>query len=112
LQLLLCFVIITIIIIVKIINCYIYYLFYYLFYTDRTYRYFTGKPLYHFGYGLSYTTFKYSDGKVSSGNIKIGDSINVSISISNTGNIDGDEIVQVYIQYPDFPKEPRLSLKV
>jgi beta-glucosidase len=68
--------------------------------------------LYNFGYGLSYTTFKYGNVKLSSGSIKIGDSVNVSVSVSNTGGVDGDEVVQIYVQYPNFPEEPHLSLKV
>ena len=55
-------------------------------------------PLYPFGYGLSYTTFKYSDLKVSQTSFKIGDDVKVSVTISNTGKIDGKEVVQLYIR--------------
>lgn len=54
-------------------------------------------PLYPFGFGLSYTTFEYSNLKVSSGSIKIGASVNVSVDVKNTGDLDGEEVVQLYI---------------
>ncbi|MCW3785254.1 glycoside hydrolase family 3 protein [Plebeiibacterium sediminum] len=62
----------------------------------RTYRYYNGDPLYPFGYGLSYTTFAYSDLKLSS-TIKAGDSISVSVKVTNTGQMAGDEVVQLYL---------------
>lgn len=55
-------------------------------------------PLYPFGYGLSYTSFEYSDLKISSEILKKGRSITVSIHVTNTGNVDGEEIVQLYTQ--------------
>jgi len=54
-------------------------------------------PLYHFGYGLSYTTFKYSNLRLSKEEIKKDESITVNIDVTNTGNIDGEEVVQLYI---------------
>ena len=63
----------------------------------RTYQYFTGKPLYEFGYGLSYTTFRYSrlNTQVTA------DEVRVSFDITNTGRRDGDEVAQVYVHYPE-----------
>jgi len=58
----------------------------------------TGKPLFPFGYGLSYTTFKYADITLSNSAIKSGDSCTVSFTVTNTGNQDGDEVVQLYIK--------------
>ena len=56
------------------------------------------EPLWHFGYGLSYTTYKYSNLKVQK-SAKLGDkSFKVSVDVSNTGDMDGDEIVQLYIR--------------
>lgn len=55
-------------------------------------------PLYAFGYGLSYTTFGYSNLRLSSSTMKNGGSIKVSVDVANTGNYDGDEVVQLYIQ--------------
>lgn len=63
---------------------------------NRTYRYFKGEPLYAFGYGLSYTTFKYSKFSVAK-TYYTGDTIKVSVNVKNTGKIAGDEVVQLYI---------------
>ena len=57
---------------------------------NRTYRYFRGEPLFSFGYGLSYTTFEYGKPAYKDGQ--------VSVSVKNTGSVDGTEIVQVYIR--------------
>lgn len=56
------------------------------------------EPLYPFGYGLSYTTFKYSDIKIASDNLKKGDVLNVSFNLENTGKYKGTEVAQLYIQ--------------
>jgi beta-glucosidase len=66
----------------------------------RTYRYFNGTPLYEFGYGLSYTTFKYSNMKASS-TIKTNEIVKVSAEVENTGKIDGDEVVELYVKLLD-----------
>ena len=66
----------------------------------RTYMYFKGAPLYPFGYGLSYTTFGYSNLKVSSTELKKGGTIQVNVQVKNTGNRAGDEVVQLYVQHP------------
>src|SRR6185369_9025496 len=58
----------------------------------RTYRYFKGEPLYPFGHGLSYTNFVYSNLRS-----KVGDSIKVTVDVRNTGEIAGDEVVQLYL---------------
>jgi len=63
---------------------------------NRTYRYFTGEPLYRFGYGLSYTTFEYSGLKVKNNN-KAGSPVQVSVNVKNTGQREGEEVVQVYV---------------
>jgi beta-glucosidase len=63
---------------------------------NRTYRYFTGTPLYPFGYGLSYTTFSYSDLSLPE-KIVAGDDARVSVRVTNTGKMAGDEVVQLYI---------------
>lgn len=62
----------------------------------RTYRYFTGEPLYPFGYGLSYTTFKYSKFRVKK-TYSAGDVVQVSVNVKNTGKVAGDEVIQVYV---------------
>lgn len=63
---------------------------------NRTYRYFKGKPLYGFGYGLSYTTFNYDQIGLPK-NIRKGQSLSVSIRVTNTGKMDGDEVAQLYV---------------
>jgi beta-glucosidase len=61
--------------------------------SNQTYRYYRGTPLYPFGYGLSYTTFQYSDVQTTSIS---NDSLEISATVQNTGTRDGDEVVQVY----------------
>ena len=63
---------------------------------ERTYRYFTGKPLFEFGYGLSYTEFAYSDIQLPA-NVKTGEPVKVSATVTNKGARSGDEVVQLYI---------------
>jgi beta-glucosidase len=55
-------------------------------------------PLYPFGFGLSYTTYEYSNMKISSDKIKFGEKLKISVFVKNTGNYDGQEIVQLYIR--------------
>ncbi|MDP2887752.1 MAG: glycoside hydrolase family 3 C-terminal domain-containing protein [Bacteroidota bacterium] len=62
----------------------------------RTYRYFRQEPLYPFGFGLSYTNFKYSNLNIPA-EAKVGDKINVSVKVTNTGDRDGEEVVQLYL---------------
>ncbi|HKD09194.1 MAG TPA: glycoside hydrolase family 3 C-terminal domain-containing protein [Bryobacteraceae bacterium] len=66
----------------------------------RTYMYFKGEPLYPFGYGLSYTTFQYSNVKLSAARLAQGGTVTVSVDVKNTGGRAGDEVVQMYIQHP------------
>jgi len=63
----------------------------------RTYRYFKGDPLYPFGFGLSYSKFKYTNLRFSSKAVKAGDSITVSAEVQNFGDRGGEEVVQLYI---------------
>jgi beta-glucosidase len=55
-------------------------------------------PLFPFGYGLSYTTFRYGDLRLSSDRIRMGDSLRVSVTVANTGDREGDEVVQLYVR--------------
>jgi beta-glucosidase len=77
----------------------------------RTYRYFDGKPLYPFGYGLSYTTFTYSELKVSAKPVKAGDPVTADVTVTNTGKAAGDEVAQLYISFPDVKGAPIRALR-
>jgi beta-glucosidase len=67
---------------------------------NRTYRYFEGQPLYPFGYGLSYSKFEYNNLKLSSTNLKAGDSLSVDADVKNASEREGDEVVQLYLSFP------------
>lgn len=66
--------------------------------SGRTYRYMKDTPLFPFGYGLSYTSFKYGDVSISSPTVSLGQTLSVSVDVTNTGKMDGDEVVQVYLR--------------
>jgi beta-glucosidase len=66
----------------------------------RTYRYFTGKPLWGFGYGLSYSTFKYGTVKLSAETLKAGDPLTATVTVTNTSAVAGDEVVEAYLKTP------------
>jgi beta-glucosidase len=78
---------------------------------NRTYRYFTGTPVYAFGYGLSYTTFEYGPLKLEpvDGNPEHG--VRVTTVVSNTGKRAGEEVAQVYLEPPRYEGAPRLALR-
>jgi beta-glucosidase len=67
----------------------------------RTYRYFTGTPLYPFGYGLSYTSFAYRNLRARAERVSATDTIGVSVDVSNSGAVAGDEVVQLYVSHPE-----------
>jgi beta-glucosidase len=77
----------------------------------RTYRYFTGEPLWPFGYGLSYTTFSYGDLTLPKAPIAAGASLAASVRVTNTGKVAGDEVVQLYLKFPDVPGAPLRALR-
>ncbi|MCD7898849.1 MAG: glycoside hydrolase family 3 C-terminal domain-containing protein [Bacteroides sp.] len=77
----------------------------------KTYRYFSGEPLYEFGYGLSFTTFEYNWKTMPDSN-KPGENISLAVEVKNTGTRDGDEVVQLYVSLPDSKlKRPIRSLQ-
>ena len=78
---------------------------------NRTYRYFDGQPLYAFGYGLSYSKFVYSNLKLSTTNLKAGDSLNVEADVRNVSQREGDEVVELYVSFPKSPGAPIRSLR-
>jgi beta-glucosidase len=77
----------------------------------RTYRYFAGEPLRPFGYGLSYTTFRYGDLALPTAPINAGDPLNASVTVRNTGKVAGDEVVQLYLKLPDVAGAPIRALR-
>jgi len=76
----------------------------------RTYRYFEGTPLYPFGYGLSYTTFSYSDIKVPA-QVSAGSPLVVEATVTNTGKKAGDEVAQLYLTFPKVAGAPLKALR-
>ena len=78
---------------------------------DRTYRYFTGKPLYPFGYGLSYTTFSYSGLTLPNTPVQAGQPVTVEATVTNTGKVAGDEVAQLYLRFPDVKGAPIRALR-
>ncbi|KQV59578.1 glycoside hydrolase family 3 [Pelomonas sp. Root1217] len=77
----------------------------------RTYRYFTGAPVYPFGHGLSYTSFAYGALKVDAAGDAPEKGLRVTAEVRNTGRRAGDEVVQLYITPPGFSGAPRLALR-
>lgn len=78
----------------------------------RTYMYFKEKPLYPFGYGLSYTRFNYSGTTLNDRVIERGDTLRVCFNLKNSGNMDGDEVVQLYVSARKHTdKDPIKQLK-
>jgi beta-glucosidase len=77
---------------------------------NRTYRYFKGKPLYGFGDGLSYTSFAYSNFKLSTADVHGGDALTVEADITNAGAMAGDEVAELYLAPPKTAVSPNLAL--
>ena len=77
----------------------------------RTYWYFDKPVSYEFGYGLSYTTFEYSNFAISKTAITPNDRVTVSVDVKNNGKADGDEVVQVYVKTPDTPASLQRPIK-
>ncbi len=77
----------------------------------RTYRYMSAKPLFPFGYGLSYTSFNYGTPILPKRSIKVGESLNLKVMVKNTGNLDGDEVVQVYMRKKGDVNGPLKTLR-
>lgn len=77
----------------------------------HTYRYMKEQPLFPFGHGLSYTTFKYGKARLSSKKMTQGSQLKVTIPVTNTGNRDGEEVVQLYLSRPDDKEGPVQTLR-
>jgi beta-glucosidase len=78
---------------------------------NRTYRYFAGKPLYPFGYGLSYTKFSYGDLSLTEQSVAAGKPLGADVTVTNTGKVAGDEVVQLYLNFPAIKGAPRVALR-
>ncbi len=77
----------------------------------RTYRYFEGEALWPFGYGLSYTTFKYRGLTLTRTPINAGEPLDVAVTVTNSGKLAGDEVVQLYLKFPDVRGAPIRALR-
>jgi beta-glucosidase len=77
----------------------------------RTYRYFSGTPLWPFGYGLSYTQFSYGQLAVNQSGTGAARRIHVATEVRNTGAVAGDEVAQLYLDFPDDAGAPRIALR-
>jgi beta-glucosidase len=77
----------------------------------RTYRYFEGTPLYPFGYGLSYTSFAYSGLTGPSDAIAAGTAAEFEVTVTNTGTKAGDEVAELYLEFPKVPGAPLRALR-
>jgi beta-glucosidase len=77
---------------------------------NRTYRYFSGKPLFAFGDGLSYTSFEYSRVKLSGDKLQAGDTLTVESEVKNTGALAGDEVAEIYLHPPQTAISPKQAL--
>jgi beta-glucosidase len=78
---------------------------------NRTYRYFTGQPLYPFGYGLSYSQFAYNNLKLSNATLNAGDQLSVDVNVKNTSSREGDEVAQLYLTFPQVAGAPIRALR-
>ncbi|RRN76546.1 glycoside hydrolase family 3 protein, partial [Pseudoxanthomonas sp. SGD-10] len=77
----------------------------------RTYRYLTEKPLFPFGYGLSYTTFTYGKPSLNRKSIKVGENIKLTVPLTNSGKMDGEEVVQLYMRKKGDVDGPTKALR-
>ena len=77
----------------------------------RTYWYFDKEVSYEFGFGLSYTTFEYSNFTINKNNITPNEKVTLSVDVKNTGDVDGDEVVQIYVRTPDSPSSLERPIK-
>ena len=78
---------------------------------NRTYRYFVGQPLYPFGFGLSYSKFRYSNLKFSKATINASDHLGIDVDVENVSSRPGEEVVQLYLSFPETSGAPLRALR-
>ncbi|HYM92536.1 MAG TPA: glycoside hydrolase family 3 C-terminal domain-containing protein, partial [Chitinophagaceae bacterium] len=78
---------------------------------NRTYRYFKGEALYPFGFGLSYTTFSFSNMRLSKSTASKNETVNAQVTVTNTGKVQSDEVVQLYLTHEGIDDAPLSALK-
>jgi beta-glucosidase len=78
---------------------------------NRTYRYFTGQPLYPFGYGLSYSKFAYSHLKIVRDKLNAGDPLQLEVDVKNVSAREGEEVAEAYLEFPQLPGAPIRALR-
>jgi beta-glucosidase len=78
---------------------------------NRTYRYFKGRPLYGFGFGLSYSKFEYSNLKVTPSMIQAGEAVVVDADVRNSSSLGGDEVPELYLEFPERTGAPDYALR-
>jgi beta-glucosidase len=78
---------------------------------NRTYRYFKGKPLYSFGHGLSYASFSYSGLVLPTEPVSPRQPVHAEVTVTNSGKVAGDEVVQLYLSFPDVKGAPLKALR-
>jgi beta-glucosidase len=79
--------------------------------SKRTYRYYKGPVLYPFGFGLSYSTFRYSGMKLSAKDVVAGEPLGIDVDVENTSQKRGDEVAELYLDFSGQPGAPRLALR-
>jgi beta-glucosidase len=79
--------------------------------SKRTYRYYKGPVLYPFGFGLSYSTFRYSGMKLSAKELAAGEPLGIDIDVENTSNVQGDEVAELYLDFRGQPGAPQVALR-
>jgi beta-glucosidase len=79
--------------------------------SNRTYRYFSGRPLFAFGHGLSYTKFDYRSAKLNASKFTPAETVKLSFDLQNSGKVAGDEVAQVYFRHVHSAvPQPKLAL--
>jgi beta-glucosidase len=78
---------------------------------NRTYRYYKGPVLYSFGYGLSYSTFRYSGMRLSRKELAAGEPLGIDVDVENISKVQGDEVAELYLDFPGQPGAPQVALR-